>query len=81
MQSSLFFALCLVVVMVCVHALIDCLRTPAERIRYVSRGFWLLFMFSAPLLGALTWTYLGKRPAARGAGSDAEVPREAAYGE
>ncbi|WP_307164190.1 PLDc N-terminal domain-containing protein [Streptomyces rishiriensis] len=46
-------------------AMIDCVRTPTERVRYAPKALWLLFMLSAPLVGGLAWTYLGKRPAPR----------------
>lgn len=67
MLKYLFFALCLLLVVLCIHALIDCARTPSERIQHVPRVIWLLFMLFAPVLGALAWTYLGKRPVERGA--------------
>ncbi|WP_329218892.1 PLD nuclease N-terminal domain-containing protein [Streptomyces sp. NBC_01485] len=43
-------------------ALLNCVRTPAERVRYVPKLLWLLFILSTSLIGALAWLYLGKRP-------------------
>jgi hypothetical protein len=51
-----------IVAVLCVGALLDCVRTPEERVRHVPKLLWLLFMFSAPIVGGLAWTYLGKRP-------------------
>ncbi|WP_079661286.1 PLDc N-terminal domain-containing protein [Streptomyces sp. 3214.6] len=51
-----------IVAMLHVGALLDCVRTPEERVRHVPKLLWLLFMFSAPIVGGLTWTYLGKWP-------------------
>jgi len=45
-----------------VGALLDCVNTPEERVRYAHKLLWLLFMFSAPIVGGLAWLYLGKRP-------------------
>ena len=63
MTLQLLAAVPLVLVAVlCVGALLDCVRTPEERVRHVPKLLWLLFMFSAPIVGGLAWTYLGKRP-------------------
>ncbi|MEU7660811.1 PLDc N-terminal domain-containing protein [Streptomyces lincolnensis] len=45
-----------------VQTLLDCVRTPAAQVRYVPKLLWLLFLLHAPILGALIWTYFGKRP-------------------
>ena len=41
--------------------LIDCARTPDERIRFVPKWVWLLFLLCSWTLGALVWVYVGKR--------------------
>ncbi|WP_327316234.1 PLD nuclease N-terminal domain-containing protein [Streptomyces sp. NBC_01235] len=53
------------VAVLCVGAFLDCVRTPGERVRHVPKPLWLLFMLSAPIVGGLAWTYLGKRPEPR----------------
>ncbi|WP_062644645.1 PLD nuclease N-terminal domain-containing protein [Streptomyces maremycinicus] len=53
------------VTLLCVGALLDCVRTPAERVRCAPKALWLLFLLSAPIVGGLAWTYLGKRPEPR----------------
>ncbi|MEH0577274.1 MULTISPECIES: PLD nuclease N-terminal domain-containing protein [Streptomyces] len=61
-----------IVTVLCVGALLDCVRTPEERVRHVPKLLWLLFMFSAPIVGGLAWTYLGKRPEPSGRSAPSE---------
>ncbi|MDX2701676.1 PLD nuclease N-terminal domain-containing protein [Streptomyces sp. PA03-6a] len=44
-----------------IYALIDCIRTPAARIRMLPKAGWLVIMVLTPLLGAIAWRNLGKR--------------------
>ncbi|MET9122825.1 PLDc N-terminal domain-containing protein [Streptomyces sp. NPDC004528] len=44
-----------------VHALVDCLRTPAARIRLLPKAGWLAVMVLFPVLGAIGWRNLGKQ--------------------
>ena len=60
LMELLPLALMTVLALLIIHALIDCARTPAARIRHVPRALWLLFMLCAPVLGSLAWTYWGK---------------------
>ncbi|MER5196279.1 PLD nuclease N-terminal domain-containing protein [Streptomyces sp. NPDC002755] len=53
------------VAVLCVGALLDCVRTPEERVRYAPKLFWLFFLLGAPVVGGLAWLYLGKRPEPR----------------
>ncbi|WP_327183906.1 PLD nuclease N-terminal domain-containing protein [Streptomyces sp. NBC_01334] len=53
------------VALLCLGALLDCVRTPGERVRYVPKVLWLLFLLSAPIVGGLAWVYLGKHPEPR----------------
>ncbi|MCX5369495.1 PLD nuclease N-terminal domain-containing protein [Streptomyces sp. NBC_00015] len=53
------------VAVLCLWALLDCARTPGERVRYLPKPLWLLFLLSAPVVGGLAWVYLGKRPEPR----------------
>ncbi|WP_310433734.1 PLD nuclease N-terminal domain-containing protein [Streptomyces sp. 3330] len=53
------------VTVLCAAALLDCVRTAGERVRYVPKPLWLLFMLSAPVVGGLAWVYVGKRPEPR----------------
>ncbi|MCX5008544.1 hypothetical protein OHB05_38985 [Streptomyces sp. NBC_00638] len=39
----------------------DCLHTPAERIRFVPKLVWLLFLFHGSVFAALVWVYFGKK--------------------
>ncbi|SES39378.1 Phospholipase_D-nuclease N-terminal [Streptomyces sp. yr375] len=43
-------------------ALFNCVRTPAERCRYLPKLLWVLFILGTSIVGALAWLYLGKRP-------------------
>ncbi|WP_416978038.1 hypothetical protein [Streptomyces sp. T028] len=43
-------------------ALIDCIRTPADRVRFVPKLLWLFVLFSGSVCAALVWTYFGKKP-------------------
>ncbi|MFJ4619740.1 hypothetical protein [Streptomyces sp. NPDC088812] len=45
-------------------ALIDCARTPADRVRFVPKLLWLFCLLSGSLFAALVWFYLGKKPIA-----------------
>ncbi|MFI1046811.1 hypothetical protein [Streptomyces griseoruber] len=45
-------------------ALLDCVRTPAERVRFVPKLLWLLFLLNGSVCAALLWTYFGKKPIA-----------------
>ncbi|WP_406008035.1 PLD nuclease N-terminal domain-containing protein [Streptomyces sp. NBC_00637] len=53
------------VTVLCLGALLDCVRTPAERVRHVPKALWLFFMLGAPIVGGLAWIYLGKGPEPR----------------
>ncbi|MEV6191078.1 hypothetical protein AB0M19_01630 [Streptomyces sp. NPDC051920] len=44
--------------------LIDCARTPADRVRFVPRVLWLLFLFNGSVVATLAWVYFGKKPTA-----------------
>ncbi|WP_460067489.1 PLDc N-terminal domain-containing protein [Streptomyces sp. YKOK-I1] len=45
-------------------ALIDCIRTPMERVRFLPKLLWLLILFHGSVVAALAWTYFGKKPIA-----------------
>jgi Phospholipase_D-nuclease N-terminal len=56
-----------------VYSLIDCLQTPAEQLRRLGHGGWIMVMVLLPVLGALAWLLLGtprtqRRHARAGAG-------------
>ncbi|MFF3450707.1 hypothetical protein ACFYXJ_26590 [Streptomyces sp. NPDC002667] len=42
--------------------LVDCVRTPAHRVRFVPKPLWLLFLLSGSFLAALAWVCCGKKP-------------------
>ncbi|MGX1548100.1 hypothetical protein [Streptomyces adustus] len=44
--------------------LIDCVRTPADRVRFVPKLLWVLFLLNGSLFAALVWFYFGKKPTA-----------------
>ncbi|MFD7878528.1 hypothetical protein ACFV5G_31295 [Streptomyces sp. NPDC059766] len=44
--------------------LIDCVRTPADRVRFVPKVLWVLFLLNGSLFAALVWFYFGKKPMA-----------------
>ncbi|WP_051833014.1 PLDc N-terminal domain-containing protein [Streptomyces sp. NRRL S-646] len=63
MTAFVAFALYAVVVVLCLHAFVDCVRTPDSRVRHLPKAIWLLLMFMAPVLGGIAWRNLGKGPA------------------
>ncbi|MBT2229526.1 PLDc N-terminal domain-containing protein [Nonomuraea sp. NEAU-A123] len=63
MTSVLVYAIYLVVAALYVYALVDCIRTPAARIRMLPKVGWLIIMVLFPILGAIGWRNLGKRSA------------------
>ncbi|MGW2827376.1 hypothetical protein ACWC24_41355 [Streptomyces sp. NPDC001443] len=50
--------------------LIDCVRTPADRVRFVPKALWVLFLLNGSLFAALVWFYIGKKSTA----DDAQGP-------
>ncbi|MFE2533284.1 hypothetical protein [Streptomyces sp. NPDC059371] len=44
--------------------LIDCARTPADRVRFVPKLLWLLFLLNGSAVATLAWVYFGKKPIA-----------------
>jgi len=63
MTAFVVFTLYAVVVLLCLHALVDCVRTPTSRVRHLPKPVWLLLVLMAPVLGGIAWRNLGKRPA------------------
>ncbi|MDH6219022.1 PLDc N-terminal domain-containing protein [Streptomyces pseudovenezuelae] len=63
MSTLVAFALYAAVLALCLHALVDCVRTPTERVRHLPKAVWLLLVLAAPVLGGIAWRNLGKRPA------------------
>ncbi|MER6535204.1 PLD nuclease N-terminal domain-containing protein [Streptomyces sp. 900105755] len=62
LMTAVAFGLVTLLIVLVVAALLDCVRTPRERVRYVPKWLWLLFLLHAPVFGALVWNYAGKRP-------------------
>lgn len=62
MLNLLFGVLVVLLVALTVRAVADCVRTPRERVQYVPKVLWLLFMLHAPVLGAIVWVNFGKGP-------------------
>lgn len=44
--------------------LIDCARTPRDRVRFLPKLLWLLFLLNGSVLATLAWVYFGRKPAA-----------------
>ncbi|POX62820.1 hypothetical protein C3492_14100 [Streptomyces sp. Ru62] len=63
MTSALVYAIYLMVAALYVYALVDCIRTPAPRIRILPKVGWLIIMVLFPILGAIAWRNLGRRSA------------------
>ncbi|MFJ2814853.1 PLDc N-terminal domain-containing protein [Streptomyces sp. NPDC087294] len=63
MSSSALFALYAAVVVLCVYAFVDCVRTPGARVRHLPKVVWLVVLIAAPVLGGIAWMNLGKRAA------------------
>ncbi|MEV7981654.1 PLDc N-terminal domain-containing protein [Streptomyces sp. NPDC086519] len=61
LMTAMAFGLVTLLIVLVVAAVLDCVRTPAERVRYVPKWLWLLFLLHAPVFGALVWNYAGKR--------------------
>lgn len=81
MLEPLFAVPMVLVALLWAGSLLDCVLTPGRRVRYVPKLLWLLFMFSAPLIGLLAWAYLGKLPEPRETPEDAvKGPQNAAKG-
>lgn len=47
-----------------VYCFIDCLQTPPEACRNLSKGWWLLLIFVAPIVGGIAWLVAGRPEAA-----------------
>ncbi|MEW1772762.1 PLDc N-terminal domain-containing protein [Streptomyces sp. NPDC086777] len=62
LMTAMAFGLVTLLIVLVVAALLDCVRTPKARVRYVPKWLWLLFLLHAPVFGALVWNYAGKRP-------------------
>lgn len=62
MSAVLVIALYATVAALYLHTLVDCVRTPSSRMRFLPKTVWLLVLLWAPVLGGLTWLYLGRRP-------------------
>ncbi|MDX3073553.1 PLDc N-terminal domain-containing protein [Streptomyces sp. NPDC088354] len=63
MSSLLVYAIYLIVAALYVSAVVDCIRTPEARIRILPKAGWLAVLILFPVLGAVGWQNLGKRPA------------------
>ncbi|MBW8800325.1 MAG: PLDc_N domain-containing protein [Streptomyces sp.] len=63
MTTALVYAIYVLVAVLYVYALVDCVRTPATRIRMLPKAGWLIAMVLFPILGAIAWRNLGKRSA------------------
>ncbi|MDF6042277.1 PLD nuclease N-terminal domain-containing protein [Streptomyces sp. JH14] len=66
MTSALVYAIYLIVAVLYVYALVDCIRTPVQRIRMLPKAGWLIIMVLFPILGAIAWRNLGRRSASAG---------------
>ncbi|MGQ4380024.1 PLDc N-terminal domain-containing protein [Streptomyces sp. SAS_267] len=44
--------------------LIDCARTPRDRVRFLPKLLWLLLLLNGSVLATLAWVYFGRKPAA-----------------
>jgi|EndMetStandDraft_5_1072996.scaffolds.fasta_scaffold113982_1 hypothetical protein len=64
MSAVLVCALYAMVAVLYLHTLVDCVRTPSSRMRFLPKTVWLLALLWAPIVGGLAWLYLGKRSAA-----------------
>ncbi|MEU1418231.1 PLDc N-terminal domain-containing protein [Streptomyces sp. NPDC005731] len=63
MTSLLVYAIYLIVAALYAYALVDCIRTPAARIRMLPKAGWLLILVLFPVVAAIGWRNLGKRSA------------------
>ncbi|MGW3911616.1 hypothetical protein ACWEBX_08820 [Streptomyces sp. NPDC005070] len=54
--------------------LIDCARTPADRVRFVPKLLWLLFLLNGSAVATLAWLYFGKKQIAAPAKTPAGRP-------
>ncbi|MEU1518787.1 PLDc N-terminal domain-containing protein [Streptomyces sp. NPDC005811] len=59
--------LIVLVAAITVWALIDCIRTPREHVRFLPKLLWLLILLHGSVCAALIWTYFGKKQIANAA--------------
>lgn len=64
MMDLPIFVLIALVAVFTIWALIDCIRTPGERVRFLPKLLWLLILLHGSVVAALAWTYFGKKPIA-----------------
>jgi len=49
-----------------IYALIDCLQTPDDQVRHVSKIFWAVLIILVPWVGPLSWLIAGRKRGAPG---------------
>jgi hypothetical protein len=59
--TALGYAIEALTLAVYLYALLDCVRTPRERVRG-RKLLWMLFLLMAPPLSSLAWIAWAKRP-------------------
>ncbi|MFE5143581.1 PLDc N-terminal domain-containing protein [Streptomyces fagopyri] len=59
----LVYAIYVIVAVLYAYALVDCIRTPAGRMRLLPKVGWLAILVLFPVLGAIGWRNLGKQSA------------------
>lgn len=47
-------------VAITVYGVVDCVRTPAQRVRTLPKPVWVLVILLLPVLGAVVWLLAGK---------------------
>lgn len=50
----------LVALAVTIYALIQCVQTPAHRVRSIAKSGWIVAIILLPLVGACLWFWLGR---------------------
>ncbi len=58
-----------------IYALIDCLQTPDDKVRHVSKIFWAALIILVPWVGPLSWLIAGRKRGAPGASRRVRGPK------
>ncbi len=64
----------LITVGVCIYALVDCLRSPANEVKALPKPLWIVLILFAPLLGGIAYLVFGRGGTTSGPGG-ARRPR------
>lgn len=64
-----------------VYCLIDCLQSDADRVRNLSKGWWIVLIVVLPLVGGIAWLVAGRPEQPRGGSAPWPSTRTAGFPE